>query len=277
MKSIQFSGPMWAAICFVLILCMGIIDYLTGFEIGFSLFYLIPISLVAWYSGRQAGIAASVFSAIVWLVSDIAAGQRYSHPAIYIWNTLIRLGFFIAFTLLLATLRKTLEQEREMARTDFLTGVLNSRSFYDILQMEIDRLQRYNRPFSIAYIDLDNFKTVNDQFGHSIGDEVLRTVASHAQKNLRRTDVVARLGGDEFALLLPESTPELARIAVTKLQNCLLQVMQANRWPVTFSLGVVSCTATPQSADELIKLADTLMYTAKHGGKNTVHYDVFTG
>lgn len=85
--------------------------------------------------------------------------------------------------------------------------------------MEIDRLHRYGRPFTVAYIDLDNFKAVNDQFGHAIGDRVLCTVVSSLKKYMRKTDVCARLGGDEFALLLPETDHEFARLVISKIQG----------------------------------------------------------
>ena len=193
------------AIGSVLIIIVGIIDFLTGYELVFSLFYLIPISLVTWLTSRRFGMVMSLVSTIVWFISDVAAGSSYSHPLIYVWNAIIILGFFVIVTYLLSSLRSSLEHEKELARTDSLTGAVNSRVFYDSLQTEINRSQRYKNPFTIVYIDLDNFKIVNDDFGHSTGDQVLRFVVNQVRKHLRKTDVVARLGGDEFALLLPET------------------------------------------------------------------------
>jgi GGDEF domain-containing protein len=204
---------------FAIIGAIGLFDFLTGYEFAFSLFYVIPISLVTWFAGRRLGIIASLTSAMVWLGADAATGHPYSHPLIPVWNSLIRLSFFVIITILLSTARDAMSREKELARTDSLTGAVNSRLFYELAQMEINRSKRYEHSFTIAYIDLDNFKTINDQFGHLTGDQVLRTVVCYTKAQLRRTDVLARLGGDEFALLLPETSQESARIAISRLQS----------------------------------------------------------
>jgi diguanylate cyclase (GGDEF)-like protein len=267
----------WAILGFVCIGGIGVLDFVTGYELAFSLFYLIPISLVAWYASQRLGIVASALSACVWLVADVLAGSSYSNPFVYTWNTLIRFGFFVITVFLLASLRKALDREKELARTDYLTGVVNSRFFYDLAQIENDRCQRHGRPFTIAYIDLDNFKALNDRCGHSVGDQVLHAVASSAKGNLRKIDVVARLGGDEFVLLLPETDQHSARVVLAKIRDCLLKEMQLNNWPITFSFGVLTCTASPPATDELVRMADELMYSAKYGGKNAIRYSIYPG
>lgn len=268
------SKPLLTASGFAFIGIIGILDFLTGYELAFSLFYLFPILLLTWLTSLRWAIAASFFSAFIWLLADVAAGSNYSSPIIYIWNTLVRLSFFIISTILLSSFRRALEHERELARRDFLTGAINSRNFYEIMQMEIDRFRRYNRPFTLAYIDLDDFKVVNDKFGHSTGDQVLCAVADSVRKNLRKSDVVARLGGDEFALLLLETDQETARVVVSKIQGILQDEMRQNNWPVTFSIGVLTCPTAQYTVDELLGLADGLMYEAKHDGKNGIKYSI---
>lgn len=262
---------------FTLIGVVGSLDFLTGYEIAFSLFYLIPISLVTWLTGRRLGIVASLASAAVWLISDLAAGNSYSHPGIYVWNTLMGFGFFLIVTFLLSTLRKAMEHERELSHTDYLTDAVNSRFFFDLLQIEIDRSHRYNHPFTIAYIDIDNFKAVNDRFGHSTGDQVLRDVVKQAKKHLRKTDVVSRLGGDEFALLLTETDQDSAHIALSKLQSDIAAEMQQSDWPVTLSIGALTCVDAPHTTEELVRMADELMYSVKHGSKNAIKCATCTG
>jgi diguanylate cyclase (GGDEF)-like protein len=267
----------WAITGLALIGVVGILDFLTGYELAFSLFYLLPISLVAWFASQRLGILASIASACVWFAADVAAGNFYSYPFIYAWNTLVRLSIFIITALLLSTIKRALAHQRELARTDYLTGAANARFFYDLVQIEINRLQRYKHSFTLAYIDLDNFKTVNDRFGHLIGDQLLCAVVLSAGKYLRKTDLVARLGGDEFALLLPETNQESARIALDKIQGALLEEMQKHNWPITFSIGVLTCNAVPNTPDELVSITDELMYAVKRDGKNAIKYSTYAG
>lgn len=258
-----------------LIVVIGAADYLTGNEIAISVFYVLPISLIGWFTGRWLAYLASVLSASVWLWADIATTSGYSHQLIPVWNSLIRLGFFIVITMLLSVLRNALQRESELARIDHLTGAANVRSFYDTIHLEIDRCQRYQHPFTLAYIDLDNFKTVNDRLGHSAGNVVLRTVVDVIRSSIRKTDFVSRLGGDEFAILFSETGQESASVVLGKIQQSLNDQMQEHAWPVTFSIGAITCDVAPLSADSLVHIADELMYAAKMDGKNTIKYDFY--
>jgi diguanylate cyclase (GGDEF)-like protein len=257
-----------------LIVALGIVDYLAAPELDFSIFYLIPVSLIAWLGGEWLGVAASVLSALAWLVDDVASGQIHSNYLAACWNVATRLGFFLVASWSLSALRKTLRREQALARTDPMTGAINKRFFYDLAQMEINRSRRYRRPLTVVYIDLDNFKAVNDLFGHSTGDQALRVVVSHAQRHLRKTDLVARLGGDEFAFLLPETGQTAAQTAITKLHSILLDEMQRNGWPVTFSIGVLTCVDAPDTVEDMLKMADDLMYSVKNNWKNAIGYSI---
>jgi diguanylate cyclase (GGDEF)-like protein len=175
-----------------------------------------------------------------------------------------------------ALLRAALEREKELANTDFLTGAANRRQFLDNVTREIDRCNRYQRPFVVGCMDLDNFKQVNDQFGHAVGDQLLCGVAEVCSRRLRKTDCFARMGGDEFAFLLAEADAEGSRRIVEQVRRELLEMMQKNGWPVTVSAGMVSCREHAPSAASLMALADQLMYEVKDAGKNDVritHYD----
>jgi diguanylate cyclase (GGDEF)-like protein len=177
----------------------------------------------------------------------------------------------------LAALRASMQRTQESSRTDGLTGAASSRHFYDLLDKELDRLSRYARPLTVAYMDLDGFKAVNDTFGHLVGDKVLRLVAECAITRLRKTDVVARLGGDEFVLLCPETDEEAAQTAISELVDRLLEEMRHGGWPVTFSIGVLTCYAAPGTSEGVVKLADDLMYSVKLGTKNNVSFATFGG
>jgi diguanylate cyclase (GGDEF)-like protein len=269
------SKLFWATIGLVSIIGVGYFDFLSGFEIAISLFYLIPISLVVWFGGKTLGIFASAVSAITWLIADIAAGQSYSHVGVYVWNMLIPFGFFLVVSLLLSALKKALQHESELAHTDYLTGAANARFFFNMLQGEIERSRRYSHPFAVVYVDLDNFKKINDQFGHSIGDDVLRIIVNIVRRNIRKTDVVARIGGDEFGILLLETEQEETLAVISKIQDLILEEMRSHAWPVTLSIGVLFCIDSPSTSDAVIKIADGLMYSTKMNGKNGIKYSTY--
>ncbi|MBL8080545.1 MAG: GGDEF domain-containing protein [Anaerolineales bacterium] len=267
------NKPLLVFLGMILICIIGVADYLSGSEFAFSVFYVLPIAMITWGTNRRWGLVSSLISAFVWLAAESVTGQTYSSPLVPIWNSFIRLAFFAIITVLLSSLKNSME----LTRTDQLTTSINARYFYEILQMEIDRFQRSQRPFTIAYIDIDNFKSVNDRFGHPAGDQLLIQFANSIRKNIRKSDFIARLGGDEFALLFPETDQKSARIVFSKIQGILREEMQHKKWPVTFSVGIVTCKTAPKTTDQLIKLADVLMYAAKNDGRNTVKYSEYDG
>jgi len=123
---------------------------------------------------------------------------------------------------------------------------------------------------SVAYLDLDNLKEMNDMFGHESGDGVLRLVAQTLRQHLRQGDAVARMGGDEFAILFTEADEASARGAVERFRTHLLAAMAELGWPVTVSVGLVTCLEAPASFEEVIRQADAMMYSVKKSGKNGV-------
>jgi diguanylate cyclase (GGDEF)-like protein len=259
--------------CILLIILLGLIDVITGYEVSFSIFYLLPVMIVSWYSQKYFAVILSILSALTWLMADLHAGHIYPYFMIPVWNAMMRLGFFLIVSFALLTIRNLLEKEQSFARVDFLTGVMNSRAFSEMAKTEIDRTNRFKRPLTIAYVDIDNFKEINDTFGHNIGDKLLQSMARTIKEIIRTIDIIARLGGDEFAILFPETNEENAKAAISKVQKHLLHVAQKNNWAITFSIGVITCYSSCE-LDELIKEADDLMYSAKASGKNRVAYKI---
>ncbi len=167
-------------------------------------------------------------------------------------------------------LKTLLANEQELSRVDPLTMVPNRRGFYESLEKERVRTVRYHRPVTLGYINVDNFKKMNDTFGHTMGDELLVAVAAAVRTNLRISDVVARLGGDEFAVLLPETDAIGSERVLKKLRLKLLDAMRERGWDVTFSIGAVTFLDPPASLDILVRMADETMYAIKARGKNDV-------
>ena len=165
-----------------------------------------------------------------------------------------------------------LRQELEwLAANDPLTLVLNRRGFMDLARAEFVRAQRYGRPLSFLMLDIDNFKRLNDQYGHGVGDEALVTVAKVCQDTQRDSDEIGRLGGEEFGVLLPETGAQSAVAVAERLRHAVeTQTGPAfTRYgPVTISIGVACHSAEHASLDELIKTADGALYEAKRNGRN---------
>lgn len=271
----QASWPTITSVSILLVAAVAAIDDATAQEVSFSIFYLIPISLVAWYAGRHTAIAISILSALVWLVVDTMSGKAYSSSVIPFWNAAVRLGFFGLVAYLLASLRVQLEREARLARIDTLTGVMTGSAFRESAAKVIGLAARNGRPFTILYVDLDDFKKVNDSGGHAEGDRALKAVASSLVQSVRRTDMVGRLGGDEFAVLLPETGEAGAREVIEKMRSGLASVTARGGWPIGASIGAAMFPVPPLDPSEAIERADDLMYQAKRSGKNsTVFFEV---
>jgi diguanylate cyclase (GGDEF)-like protein len=257
-----------------IILIIGYVDYSTNPEVILTLFYLIPISAVSWYVNSWAGEFLGILSAILASYStEIQGGMFSAQPLLAVWALASRLIFFLLTAVLLARLKETLTRSKELSLTDDLTQALNTRAFFDLLDKELKRGRRYERPLTVVYLDLDGFKTVNDTLGHQIGNTVLQTVVRVMQQSVREPDSVARLGGDEFAILLPETSAESARALLPRIQDALQAAMQKGSWPVTFSVGVLTCARAMCNSDEVFRRVDQLMYAVKHAGRNGIRYE----
>ncbi len=262
-------------VALLLLLVVGWLDYLTGSYLFFDIFYLVPITISAWFVGRNIGFSFALASALIIFMTNWNSEAAFR---IEVWNFAARFAFFMLFAQLSSVLGTKLENETQLARTDFLTGASNARAFYDQAQMEINRSHRSGQPLSIAYIDLDNFKKVNDTRGHGEGDKVLKIVVETLKQTLRGSDFVARLGGDEFAVLLPETNYVQSKALIQRLHSTLLTSSDAYGWPVTFSIGVLTCLEAPENLESIIAKADELMYKVKASGKNAIlHSTLQTG
>ncbi len=205
--------------------------------------------------------------------------QSYTDPNLYSKKD-IKLMEFVSQQIATAIERKQAEEKLKfLSLYDYLTKLPNRVLFYDRMKQEIAYARRERKKFSLMFLDLDNFKEVNDKFGHDIGDQVLQGVAKRFRKLLRKTDTICRLGGDEFIILLPrlaqprENTVDVARKIFSSLSEPFL--IKGNQINITTSIGIALYPDDGEKGEILIKSADKAMYLAKKEGPNNYHWAEF--
>jgi len=258
------------AIALVSLLLTGLvalIDFRTGEELSLALIYLVPIAIAAWYGARWMGFVVATIAGIAWVTNELITFPHGDLLILY-WNSTVRVLLFLIVTYLLASLREQFLEVSIQASTDPLTGLFNRRYLYERILGELQRARRYNHPLTLICIDVDDFKTINDQHGHVFGDAVLRGVGEVLHGHIRESDVPSRTGGDEFAVLLIETAADEGREAAEKLQRALRVRMMELSPATTFSIGIVTFLEPPHDIDQMFRLADEQLYQAKHQGKN---------
>ncbi len=168
------------------------------------------------------------------------------------------------------------EETKHLATTDSITGLYNVRYFYQALEKDIARSERYHHPLSLIIMDIDNFKRYNDTYGHLAGDDLLRELASLLQKITRASDTVARYGGEEFTIILPETDTEGAALLAKRIQGVVRKHPFAIRdtdivGKITVSLGVATYPHHANSGKELVDAADKALLGAKREGKDRLY------
>ena len=263
-------APVVVAGAAVLVALVALVDYRTGVELRVFPLYFLPVLAVSLRLGPGPGLATAAACALAWELSNHLAGMRHSRPAITFGNLLVMAAAFASVAVLGAAQRRWLDRERALSRTDGLTGLLNGRGLYEAAGAELARSTRYRHPLTVAYIDLDGFKEVNDRLGHARGDAVLVGAARALRRACRSTDLVGRMGGDEFVVLLPETGREAAEAALSKLRARLHEAAEAAGARVTASIGSVSFARPPGDVETLVHEADRAMYAAKAAGRDAL-------
>ncbi len=258
-----------------LVVAVGAAEISSGFEPSVLSLYAIPVALAAWAARPRTAYALAAVAVTLPVPFSAFAGEPIGGAVI--WNVLSNFVLLGIIVMLLTTLRRRLCDEAAFVATDTLTGLPNRGSFITRLDAELTRAARYGRAFTLAYVDLDNFKAVNDLEGHDVGDELLRRTADALRSSTRQTDVLGRLGGDEFAAILPEISGGATGSVLENLRKQLVRAMAKGGWPVTFSIGAVTFETPIDTSREALRVADAAMYTVKRSGKDGIHHLVWDG
>ncbi|MDH5358339.1 MAG: sensor domain-containing diguanylate cyclase [Gammaproteobacteria bacterium] len=288
-----FKNVIWLCIAFcfseILFFQMEMQTLAVAVSIGFIIFFTIFVLILAVYSVRQiqeavyfvvaatAGLTGSLVTALtVW---GLVPYYEWTYRATEIGLAIEAILLSIALTEQFRLVQNQKVYAEKMARHDPLTNLLNRRGFDEIVAHLLSNAQRHKHPLAIIILDIDNFKMINDRYGHDAGDSVIKRVSETIQEVIRLGDISARWGGEEFVLLLPETNAEqamqLAERLRQKIANLKVQVL-TETISITVSLGVAGKKDENSSIDELIKKADDLMYQAKDAGRNMVCAEQFS-
>ena len=238
-------------------------------ELRLGILYVVPVLLAASSDGLGWGISFALATGLLRFGIGIDQMPLDTLLQVRILNEVAYLAVVGVAIAGLSRLRRTQSQLELLATHDPLTTVLNARAFASQVAQELGRNRRYGRPLALIYLDLDDFKKVNDAHGHATGDAVLRLVADAMRSAVRQADVVGRLGGDEFGVLMPETDGSLAHAVANRLAGGIRTVFRGTP-SVTASIGVVAVSGTEAGSDELLRKADQAMYEAKRAGKDRV-------
>lgn len=257
-------------LCAVITAGLSAIDIWTGSEYSISIFYLIPITIAVFINGRSLGILFSFICAMTWIFSDLSSGTSYSSVSAIIWNTFVRLLYFLLHTIVLSWLLELVRLHREYSYIDPLTKAANWR-YFEVFSNERMKIAAQNQVcISLTYLDIDDFKCINDAYGHATGDLVLVMVADIIRRDLRKNDLLARLGGDEFAILLHDADFKRSLEIMNRINQSVLDEMRKRDWHVTLSIGCIVFRTFSSDLGAMLRQADELMYEAKRNGKNTI-------
>ena len=210
-------------------------------------------------SDTQTSTIVGVISAIAWSVAEAAVIWPHYPLDAFLVNIFTR---SVTFTVLGRIVGK-LWKEREYSRKDALTELANRLELTERFEAEQVRSERSSRPYSLLFIDIDQFKMLNDKHGHYVGDVALKAVATILRDNSRNVDTAARIGGDEFVLLFPETNEYICGLLVKRVKQASEKKFQDEGWAISLSIGHVTVIGRERGFDEILHEADEKMYSNK--------------
>ena len=264
------------ALSFLVLVIVVQADLNTGNNFSISIFYAVPVVILAWFAPRWVAIGFSGLASLAWLWVFMKQNAAPPDPLIPYWNTLMEFATFSLIGHLVRALRRERDAKAQEAIRDPLTGVLNRRGFMRRLGEERDRATRSALPLTLAYIDIDSFKELNDRYGHAAGDRVLTHTADLIRASIRHTDFLGRLGGDEFAVILPDTTLDEADRVLSKIRSHLAAAGTVPATPATVSIGAVTYLDEFPTAEDILQESDREMYRVKSSGKDGLRLRAFS-
>lgn len=256
---------------------IAIVDLVTPPDLDLTFLYAFLIVIAAWNTNMRFALTLVVLAFALQLLMLTGLKSQFSEPFYFYVSLGNRLFTLVLAVGLIAPLKAMYARERSLARIDFATGIGNRQAFRERLEVEISRLEREGFPFSLAYLDADNFKAVNDRAGHEEGDRALVEIARTLIAATRKTDYVARLGGDEFGILFHHSDQDVARHILARVRKQVAERMAAHQWPITLSAGLGTFEGKGLTPDAAMSYCDELLYCVKRDRKNDVAFGRYAG
>lgn len=249
---------------------LAALDFVSGPAVGFGLFYALAVIATTFHAGWVAGSITGILASGAGLLARLFDQAAGTSEATAMWNLGNELAVFAALVVITQHGRSLLERLAAQSKHDLLTGALNTRGVMEAYERERARAKRFGTTLTLAFIDLDNMKRVNDELGHAEGDEMLRILTSSVLSAIRETDVFGRVGGDEFALLMPDTDEQAAITAIQRLRLVINRRTHERSPYISVSVGVATFRRDPPEASDALRAADALMYVAKRAGGNRV-------
>ncbi|MBK9160704.1 MAG: GGDEF domain-containing protein [Nitrosomonadales bacterium] len=261
------------ALVVVEVVIITVLDYaVVNSPVSLDVFYCLPVIQAARLGSIQAmrrtdsqiPLYFAIFTGVTWSVAEAMMHPDFPLSA-FLLNAFSRSVTFTVLARVVARLWK----EREYGISDHLTKLNNRAEFMQRFEVEQLRSERTGKPYSAMFVDIDNFKALNDRFGHDAGDKALKRLANVLRQNSRKIDILARIGGDEFVLLFPETEHDSCTTVSDRIRKDAHMEFEKHGWPISVSIGCVSETGRNRNIEEILREADQIMYTAKIAHKNS--------
>lgn len=256
---------------------LAYVDWHTGPYLGVAVVYALVVLAVSYYATWVDGAIVAIIAAAAGLLDDLLNPAFDYGTVAILWGLFSELGVFLIMVIVVQHVEKFVLELNAQSRIDGLTGLANTRAIVETLNRERGRAERTGEPLTVAFMDLDQMKQVNDAFGHSAGDATLQSFAAAVLGSIRTQDTFGRIGGDEFVLILPGTGPQQAVVVVERLREAIATNGSREAPYVSASIGLVTYLGHPPSTSVILGAADRLMYRAKHAGGDRVLGQVVTG